>query len=100
LPMGAAPDMTIRMDARSTAATRALLAISNAMGGTKVEQRRGRDQSLRPSCPRGGEEEPGRRGDRSAQFAATISDALPTDEDSSVGSWIRADAEGAAGRTF
>ncbi|CAM0909021.1 unnamed protein product [Alopecurus aequalis] len=34
LPMGAAPDMTIRMEARSSAVTRGLLAISTTMGGT------------------------------------------------------------------
>ncbi|KAM3297572.1 hypothetical protein ACQJBY_039467 [Aegilops geniculata] len=35
LPMGAAPDMTMRMEARSAAVTRSLLAISTTMGGTK-----------------------------------------------------------------
>ncbi|CAM0946519.1 unnamed protein product [Alopecurus aequalis] len=35
LPMGAAPDMTMRMEARSSAVTRGLLAISTTMGGTK-----------------------------------------------------------------
>ncbi|KAF7089096.1 hypothetical protein CFC21_092142 [Triticum aestivum] len=35
LPMGAAPDMTMRMEARSPAVTWGLLAISTTMGGTK-----------------------------------------------------------------
>jgi hypothetical protein len=33
--MGAAPDMTMRMEARSSAVTLSLLAISTTMGGTK-----------------------------------------------------------------
>ncbi|BAS98945.1 Os06g0656566 [Oryza sativa Japonica Group] len=33
-PMGAAPDITMRMEARSSAVTRGLLAISTTMGGT------------------------------------------------------------------
>uniref|UniRef100_A0A0A9D8W5 Uncharacterized protein n=1 Tax=Arundo donax TaxID=35708 RepID=A0A0A9D8W5_ARUDO len=35
LPMGAAPDMTMRMEVRSLAVTRGLLAISTTIGGTK-----------------------------------------------------------------